>query len=446
MEFKASKIASLLSGTVEGNPDALVSTLSKITTLLPGDVILTRAQGEEGGGRYLVSLDRDPAIQGALVAVDPASGYVRALVGGYDYRRSQFDRAIQARRQPGSAFKPIIYSAILDSLGYTQSTVVMDSPISLPGWTPRNFKNKYMGPQTLRNALANSLNSVSVRLTLRLGPKAVVDRARRLGITSPMSPSPSIALGSFEVSLLDLTKAYTVFAAGGRRVEPIFITMIRDRNGHILEDNRFINEWGGSDQKLGQGGRSGADRGSEPIWAISPQTAYLMTNMLEAVVERGTGRKVKGLGRPTAGKTGTNGLTDVWFVGYTPELVAGTWIGYDDRRPMGEGFTGGNIAAPVWLKFMKEALEGQSVRDFDIPEGIAFNYLNTHTGQNAEVETGGERVAFVTGTEHSPANFRLAHEDAAVAREVPGSRFRDRFARDTEAMLQRRAPKSDFQF
>ena len=415
----------------------------------PGDIVDVRVLGREGD-IYRVSLDQDPLIQGALVAIDPSNGYVRSLVGGYDYTSSQFDRAIQARRQPGSAFKPIIYSVAMDSLDYTQMTVVVDAPITIKDWTPRNFKGKFMGPQTLRSALAKSLNSVSVRLTDRLGPQAVVERARRLGITTPLGPNPSIALGSSEISLLELTKAYTVFAAAGRKVEPVFITMIRDRKGRVLEDNRFVNRPGKwhergreTDSPNGQ-----AEKGDEE-YAISPQTAYIMTNMLQAVVERGTARRVKELGRPTAGKTGTNGLTDVWFVGYTPELVAGTWVGYDDRRPMGERYTGGYVAAPIWLDFMKGALFDKPSREFEVPEGIAFNYLSTR-GEILSDERGGEPVAFKAGTERFPGSA-IAGDGWRSSPGGDGQRtdqghFRDRFAGKPGAARQNPKSESKFQF
>ena len=398
------------------------------------------------GGIYRVSLDQDPLIQGALVAIDPSNGYVRSLVGGYDYSRSQFDRAIQARRQPGSAFKPIIYSVAMDSLDYTQMTVVVDAPITIKDWTPRNFKGKFMGPQTLRSALAKSLNSVSVRLTDRLGPQVVVDRARRLGITTPLGPNPSIALGSSGISLLELTKAYTVFASAGRKVEPVFITMIRDRKGGVLEDNRYVNRLG----KRGKETGSPSGQFQKPDdYAISPQTAYIMTNMLQAVVERGTARRVKELGRPTAGKTGTNGLTDVWFVGYTPELVAGTWVGYDDRRPMGERFTGGYVAAPIWLDFMKGALFDKPSKEFEVPEGIAFNYLSTR-GEILSAERGGESVAFKAGTERFPGSAiggdGWRSSPGGDGQRADQGNFRDRFAGKAGADHQNPKSESKFQF
>ncbi|MSS71934.1 MAG: PBP1A family penicillin-binding protein [Candidatus Latescibacteria bacterium] len=410
-------------------------------TLKPGDVVEARIQ-QYDRGRYIVTLDQDPRLQGALIAIDPSNGCVRALVGGYDYNKSEFDRAIQARRQPGSAFKPIVYSAAIDSLGYTQTTVVLDAPVTIGGWSPRNFQNKFLGPQPLRNALAKSLNSVSVRLAERLGPKSIVDRARRLGITSPLAQNLTIALGSSGVSLLELTNAYTVFAAGGRKIEPVFITMIRGRNGETLEDNRFVNG-AGEESPVSDTGPTrtlGTARPSAVQYAVSPQTAYVMTNMLQAVVQRGTATKVKELGRPAAGKTGTNGLTDVWFVGYTPELVAGIWVGYDDLRPLGSKYTGGHVAAPIWLRFMKEALEGKPLRDFAVPDGIVFNYLGAGNTP-ADPMAGGERVAFKSGTERFPEQgFR---RDEA---QVQGGHFQDRFAREPAASLQRRRPDSEFQF
>ncbi len=413
------------------------------STLKPGDVVEVRVQ-QYDRGRYIVALAQDPRLQGALIAIDPSSGYVWALVGGYDYRKSEFDRAVQARRQPGSAFKPIVYSAAIDSLGYTQTTVVLDAPITIGNWSPRNFQNKFLGPQPLRNALAKSLNSVSVRLAERLGPKAIIDRSRRLGIASPLPQNLTIALGSTGISLLELTNAYTVFAAGGRRIEPVFITMIRDRNGQVLEDSRFVNGFApeSSGAEMGPAGR--AVRPPAPEYAISPQTAYVMTNMLQAVVQRGTASKVKALGRPAAGKTGTNGLTDVWFIGYTPELAAGIWVGYDDRRPLGSNYTGGHVAAPIWLNFMKESLDGIPVRDFAVPDGIVFNYLSTGSALSDSL-SGGERVAFKAGTERFPV-YVSQQGDRRDEAQVQGGHFRDRFAREPAASLQRRRSDSGLQF
>lgn len=413
------------------------------SALKPGDVVDARIQ-QYDRGRYIVTLAQEPRLQGALIAIDPSSGCVRALVGGYDYNKSEFDRAIQARRQPGSAFKPILYSAAIDSLGYTQATVVLDAPITIGNWSPKNFQNKYLGPQPLRNALAKSLNSVSVRMAERLGPKTIVDRARRLGITSPLAQNLTIALGSSGVSLLELTNAYTVFAAGGRKVEPVFITTIRGRNGEALEDNRFVNGAGQQGSETGPARTPGTTKAPAVEYAVSPQTAYVMTNMLQAVVQRGTAAKAKELGRPAAGKTGTNGLTDVWFVGYTPDLVAGVWVGYDDRRPLGSNYTGGHVAAPIWLSFMKDALEGTPVRDFAVPDGIVFNYLSAGNAL-ADSLAGGEHVAFKAGTERFPV-YVSQQGDRRDEAQVQGGHFRDRFARDPAASLQRRKSDSEFQF
>lgn len=415
------------------------------SSLKPGHLVEVRIR-QYDRGRYIVTLDQEPRLQGAMVAIDPSNGYVRALVGGYDYRKSEFDRAIQARRQPGSAFKPILYSAAIDSLNYTQATVVLDAPITIGGWSPRNFKNKFLGPLPLRSALAKSLNSVSVRLAERLGPRAIIDRAKRLGIESPLPQNLTIALGSTGVSLLELTNAYTVFAAGGRRIEPVFVTMIRGRNGQVLEDSRFIN--GSVEEPAESGDGSAAGRGgsrSSPVeYAISPQTAYVMTNMLQAVVQRGTATKVKALERPAAGKTGTNGLTDVWFVGYTRDLVAGVWVGYDDRRPLGDNYTGGQVAAPLWLEFMKEALEGKPVREFEVPSGIVFNHLAGNALSDST--SGAERIAFKSGTERFSVYTGPQGADQRDEARVQGGHFRDRFVREPAAAYQRRRQEPEFQF
>jgi penicillin-binding protein 1A len=300
-------------------------------------------------------------VEGALIAMDPRTGMVQALVGGYDFNLSQFNRALQAKRQPGSAFKPIIYSAALEH-GYSELSVVPDAPLVFrmaPGkfWRPQNYDNRFVGPVTLRSALAHSLNSVAVRLVQRIGLERVIQQARKLGIESPLEKNLSLALGSASVSLLELTRAYGVFAGGGNLAEPLFIVKVTDRNGNVLEEN---------EPKL------------KPV--LSPEVAFVLTDMLKNVVQSGTARSAAKLGRNIAGKTGTTSDSrDGWFIGYTPEFIAGVWIGYDDHRSLGDKETGANTALPIWLNFMSGAGQGNGSVEFPVPEGI--NWLEVNLGE-----------------------------------------------------------------
>lgn len=296
--------------------------------------------------------DAQGEVEGALLAMDPRTGMVRALVGGYDFYQSQFNRALQAKRQPGSAFKPIIYSAALEA-GYSELSIVPDAPLVFrmaPGkfWRPQNYDNRFVGPVTLRSALAHSLNSVAIRLAQRVGLERVIQQARKLGIESPLEKNLSLALGSASVSLLEMVRAFGVFAGGGNLAEPLFILKVTDRYGNVLEE-------------------------SEPTSkaVLSPEIAYVLTDMLKNVVQSGTARAAAKLGPNVAGKTGTTSdFRDGWFIGYTPEFVAGVWVGYDDHRPLGDKETGANTALPIWLNFMSGAGQGNSPAEFPVPEGI----------------------------------------------------------------------------
>ncbi len=341
----------------------------------PGDVIEVRIKAlpEEDYMLIPCTLEQEPLIEAALLVMDPQTGYVLAMVGGSDFSKTQFNRAIQSRRQPGSAFKPIIYAAALDR-GFTPATVVVDSPLVFEevkeegkglDWKPRNFEERFHGPTTIREALAKSRNVVTVKVLKSIGVDYVVSYARRLGIESALSRDLSIALGSSGVSLLELVRAYSTFANLGKRPEPLFITRIEDRYGNVLEEH--------------------APHAED---AISPQTAYIITNLLQGVVERGTGWRARALKRPVAGKTGTtNNLNDAWFIGYVPHLVAGVWVGYDDERPLGRNETGSRAAAPIWVRFMKEALKGVPPENFPIPDGVEFVKIDPKTGLLATPST-----------------------------------------------------------
>jgi penicillin-binding protein 1A len=297
-------------------------------------------------------------VEGALLAMDPRTGMVRALVGGYDFSQSQFNRALQAKRQPGSAFKPIIYSAALEA-GYSELSIVPDAPLVFrmaPGkfWRPQNYDNRFVGPVTLRSALAHSLNSVAVRLAQRVGLERVIQQARKLGIESPLEKNLSLALGSASVSLLEMVRAFGVFAGGGNLAEPLYILKVTDRYGNVLEENEPTSKA-----------------------VLSPEIAYVLTDMLKNVVQSGTARAAAKLGPNVAGKTGTTSdFRDGWFIGYTPEFIAGVWVGYDDHRPLGDKETGANTALPIWLNFMSGAGQGNSPAEFPVPEGINWLEVN----------------------------------------------------------------------
>jgi penicillin-binding protein 1A len=358
----------------------------------PGDVIaVTVTEGEGDAVRF--ALDQEPQVEGALVAIVPYTGQVKAMVGGYDFRRSQFNRAVQARRQPGSAFKPLVYAAAIDH-GYTPASIVLDAPIALdngsqPPWMPRNFEDRYYGPVPLRYALARSLNTVTVRLVDAVGIGDLLAYLPRFGLRGPLPRNLSIALGSAEVTPLELVRAYGVFATLGKRFEPIFITRVTDLNGTPLE-------FGGTRPRF------------EP--AMRPATAYVMTSMLQTVVQHGTGRRAAALGRPAAGKTGTtNDTHDAWFIGFTPDLLAGVWVGFDSERSLGKQETGGHAAAPIWTEFMKEMLEGHPAVDFPMPEGVTLTQIDRASGLRAVSGSHAELEVFIEGTE--PSQYASAPED-----------------------------------
>jgi len=329
-----------------------------------GDVIEVRIIGKpDGSDRWDLALEQTPNAQSALLCMEAGNGYVKVMVGGRDFRESQFNRATQSRRQPGSAFKPIIYSAALDK-GYTPATIIIDSPIVFKDtqrdftWKPRNYGKKFYGPTLFREALAKSRNVVTIKILRGIGIEYAIDYARKLGITSEISRNLSIALGSSGLSLLELVSAYSVFANHGYLVSPVFITKIVDRDGNVIHE-----------------------ASPERKKVIEESTAYIMTNMLESVVKTGTGRRIRALKRPAAGKTGTtNNLFDAWFVGFTPEYITGTWVGFDDEAPMGKGETGSRAASPIWLGFMKSVLEDKPVRIFEAPDGVVFSKIDAETG------------------------------------------------------------------
>ena len=321
-------------------------------------------------------------LQAALIAIEPTTGHIRAMVGGRDFGQSQFNRAWQAYRQPGSAFKPIIYGAALER-GFGAADLLDDSPVTYKldkkkTWSPENFTRTYQGAVTFRKALAQSLNIPTVRLLEKVGVDEAILYARKIGIKSPLAPYLSLALGSSDMTLLELTSAYGVFANHGVRLEPTAILMITDSTGRVLYSNDAV-----------------------PHQAIKPDTAYLITNLLRGVIERGTAWKARELGRPAAGKTGTtNDYHDAWFIGYTPGITAGVWVGYDDHRSIGPRETGARAALPIWLDFMKKAHRDTEPEDFTVPDGIIFKQIDPRTGLlSTENCAQSIRDAFLPGTE-----------------------------------------------
>lgn len=360
------------------NPEAQGGTIRKISdTLKTGDVILTRILEPFPGTKdpLRLALEQTPAVQAALLSMETATGNVRVMIGGRDFNESQFNRAIQAKRQPGSAFKPIVYAAAIDQ-GYTPATFIMDTPISFqddesdPVWNPKNYDRQYHGRVLLRTALEKSLNVVTVKILQDIGVDTVIDYARRLGIQSPIDKNLSIALGSAVLSPMELTTAFSVFANQGELIQPLFITRIEDKSGKILETME-----------------------SEKKSVLDPRTAYIMTSLLEGVVKNGTARRLLALNRPIAGKTGTtSNLHDAWFVGFSPQLVTCVWVGFDEMASLGRGETGASAALPIWMAFMKQALAKYPSTAFPIPEGIVFARIDADTGLLAGPHS--ERVIF----------------------------------------------------
>lgn len=349
------------------NPDAgKQKDISQI--IKKNDVILVgiKEMPEDGKGIINLTLEQEPVAQASLIARDPFTGSIKAMVGGQGFSKTQFNRAVQAKRQPGSAFKPIIYAAAIDK-GYTPASVIVDSPLvfeeAIKGddWRPQNFDGKFYGPTTFRDALTHSRNVISIKILKDIGIGYALEYAQKLGIQSPLARDLSIALGSSAVSLIELTDVFSVFANQGKKAEPLFVKNITDKSGNVIEENASI---------------------SQDV--ISPQTAYIMTSLLQGVIQEGTGQRAKALGRPAAGKTGTtNMLNDAWFIGFTPDIVAGAWIGYDDERPLGHAETGARAALPIWLYFMQKAVEGTPVKDFPVPEDIVFAKVDAKTGKLA---------------------------------------------------------------
>ncbi|MFL6798496.1 MAG: penicillin-binding protein 1A [Xanthobacteraceae bacterium] len=419
------KWAKLTSGPLKGKTPTKVSQVLEL-----GDVIYVEPiEGKEGQLR----LRQVPEVSGAMVAMDPQTGRVLAMVGGFSYDQSQFNRATQALRQPGSSFKPLVYAAALDN-GYTPSTVVMDAPLEIDTgtgiWSPENYSRKFYGPSTLRFGIEQSRNVMTVRLAQDIGMPLIGEYAKRFGIYDNLPNYLSFSLGAGETTLLRMVGAYAMLDNGGRKIQPTLIDRIQDRYGRTIykHDTR---ECRGCDAEkwASQNEPSLIDKRER---VIDPMTAYQITSMMEGVVQRGTATVVKEVGKPIAGKTGTtNDEKDAWFIGFSPDLVVGVYLGYDKPRHLGRGATGGVLAAPIVRDFMKVALADKPAVPFRVPAGIKLIRIDPKTGMRAG--PGDQRVileAFKPGTA-PPDNYSVIGVTDAEGRPLGVSSEADRAVRST---------------
>jgi penicillin-binding protein 1A len=355
-----------------------------------GDVIDVRVTKVGPAARIeTVSLEQTPLVEGALVALDNRTGQIRAMVGGFSFDRSKFNRATQAHRQVGSLFKPFVYTAAIDR-GYTPTSVIVDEPVAYnagagqPLYSPKNYDGKFLGDVTLRHALEHSRNVPAVKMMDALTPQQVIAYARRFGIESKLEPYLSLALGATDLTLIDMTSAYSVYPNGGVRMRPYPILKIADRNGSLLEESR-----------------------PEPRDAIRADTAYVMTNLLRGVVQRGTAGSAAKLGWPLGGKTGTtDDYGDAWFIGFDPDITVGVWVGHDERKPIGPNETGGVAALPIWIEFMQAYLatrDPNAPPEFVAPGNIVFVPVNAENGTVADEGKTGIDEAFISGTQPGTA-------------------------------------------
>jgi len=415
----------------QGNAKGKTPT-SVAQVLQPGDVIyadpLYSKEGQPVEGQY--RLRQIPEVSGAMVAMDPWTGRVLAMVGGFSFDQSQFNRATQAYRQPGSSFKPIVYSAALDN-GYTPSTVVLDAPIEIDQgqgagvWRPENFSSgKFQGPVTLRNALRQSLNTVTVRLAQDIGMPLIGEYARRFGVYDELPNYLSYALGAGETTAMRMVTAYSMLANGGRRVKPTLIDRIQDRYGHTIfkHDQR---ECRGCDAPGGWKNQAEPQLIDRREQVLDSMTAYQITELMEGVVQAGTATVIKAVGKPIAGKTGTtNEAKDAWFVGFSPDVAVAIYMGYDKPRPLGKGnaATGGHLAAPIARDFLQLALADKPAVPFKVPAGIKLVRVVAKSGMRAGPgETGGTILeAFKPGTA-PPDNYSVIGVADADGRGMPAS-------------------------
>ena len=347
----------------------------------------------------VAQLAQRPDVQAALVAVEVATGKLTAMVGGYDYTTSQFNRATQAKRQAGSSIKPYLYTTALDH-GFTEATIVYDAPVKVKTaagwWSPGNYKPEFLGPITLRTALTKSINTVAVRLIMQIGIDKMIEGIRRFGLQTQIVRHPSIALGTPEVTLLEHTYAYLLFPSLGLERKPILIEKIVDADGNVLESAKL----------------------ETPRRRLPADLAYVMVDMMKNVVEKGTGQRARDLQRPAAGKTGTsNEFRDNWFMAFTRDVVCGVWVGRDDFKPIGHEATGGNTAAPIWTDFLRQAHPPTPVADFPVPSDVYFVRINPDKGNLAKPGSPGSMlIPFRRGT--VPQTGAYAADRATFADEI----------------------------
>jgi penicillin-binding protein 1A len=417
------KWARLTSGPTRGKTPTKVSQVLNV-----GDVVYVEPlAGKDGEFR----LRQVPEVSGAIVAMDPQTGRVLAMVGGFSYDQSQFNRATQALRQPGSSFKPLVYATALDN-GYTPSTIVMDAPIEIDTgsgiWAPENYTKKFYGPSTLRFGIEQSRNVMTVRLAQDVGMPLISEYAKRFGIYDNLPPYLSFALGAGETTLLRMVGAYSMFDNGGKKIQPTLIDRIQDRYGHTIyrHDGRECRGCD-ADKWANQNEPTLIDKRDR---VLDPMTAYQITSIMEGVVQRGTATVVKEVGKPIAGKTGTtNDEKDAWFIGFSPDLVVGVYLGYDKPRHLGRGATGGVLAAPIVRDFMKVALADKPAVPFRVPAGIKLIRVDPKSGMRAG--PGDQRVileAFKPGTA-PPDNYSVVGVTDADGRQVGVSPEVDRAVR-----------------
>jgi penicillin-binding protein 1A len=354
----------------------------------PGDVIDVEVTAvDQARATVTLALEQTPLVEGALLAIDNRTGQIRAMVGGFDFGRSKFNRAVQAPRQIGSAFKPFVFAAAIDR-GYTPTSLIVDAPVAYnagpgqPLYAPQNYDHKYEGPVTLRRVIEQSRNVPTVKMMEQLTPPQVISYARRLGIESPLQPYLSTALGASEATLLEVTSAYSAFPNQGVRMQPYSIIKVVERDGTLLEERRPTAREG-----------------------VRADTAFVMVNLLRGVVERGTAAKAAALDWPLAGKTGTvDDFTDAWFVGFDPNITVGVWVGFDLKKPLGAGETGAAAALPIWTSFMKAYIDRYGDRQnppvFEPPGNIVFMSVDRASGTPVDPATPGAITeAYIAGTQ-----------------------------------------------
>lgn len=376
--------------------------IKKVSDVLtPGDLIWVKLSERVDSG-WKAKLSQIPEIEGALYSVDIQSGQILAMVGGYDFNQSQFNRAVQAKRQMGSTFKPVIYSAAIER-GYTPATIIVDSPIVFEDaengtWKPENYEEKFYGDTIFRQALINSRNIPTVKIVQDVRVESVIHQAKRLGLEGPFNRDLSISLGSATTSVQDLVHAFTAFPMGGKSFRAVLFDKIMDRDGRVLETSKDLPIESGNVEP-GEGVTPSEFAPVIPGLRLDPRVAYVMSHLMKEVVQFGTAAKAKVIDRTLAGKTGTTqDFRDSWFIGFSPQVVTGVWVGFDEQKSMGWGETGSKLALPIWIDFMKEALSSYPNVDFDVPPGVSFVKIDPKTGKRSEKESA-ITEAFIAGTE-----------------------------------------------